>query len=101
VQAQAGPVFAEFAKDNKAADTNYKDKQITLLSFRVESKEDTFLILAGPAKSKETIKVKATWPFDSRKQLNDVKVGQRVTVKGEYSSFSDGTIYVNRCWLVP
>ena len=24
-----------------------------------------------------------------------------VTVKGEFSSFSDGTISLNRCWLVP
>ena len=49
----------------------------------------------------QTIKIEATFPDDLRKQLENLKVGSRATVKGEYSSFSDGTISLNRCWLVP
>jgi len=101
MQAQASVFFNEFAKDAKAADEKYKDKQITLLSAVVESKEDAALVLVGPSKKGPALKVKATWPFDSRKQLDNLKVGSRVTVKGEYGGFSDGVISLNRCWLVP
>ena len=102
-QLQANAFINEFNKDAVAADEKYKEKQITLLQAVVESKEEASLMLVGPFKPKGAmpIKIKATWPFESRKQLENLKAGQRVTIKGEYSSFADGTIYINRCWLVP
>lgn len=103
-QVQAAGFIDEFAADGKKTDEKYKDKPITLTNAVVESKQEAALILVGTPGKKaagQKLKIKATWPFDSRSQLKDLKPGDRVKVKGEYSSVGDGTIYLNRCWLVP
>lgn len=100
-QLQTSVFLNEFGKDAQAADEKYKDKALTLQAAVVESKDDAALILVGPFKKGSMIKIKANWSPDAKKQLENLKAGSRVTVKGEYSNFSDGTIYLNRCWLAP
>ena len=98
-QLQAAPFCREVEKDPEAASKKYEDKQITMLSFVVLSKDGNSLVLTSPLKGKIT--VKATFPPDLKSQLDNVKVGSRVTVKGEFGSVTDDEVSVNRCWLVP
>ena len=99
---QAIGFISEFSREAKLSNEKYAEKQITVNQGYIESKEVSSLVLVGlPNKKGPTVKIKATFSDDLRKQLEDLKVGSRVTVKGEFSSFSDGTISLNRCGLVP
>jgi hypothetical protein len=101
VQLRASALVLEHAKDADGTDRKYQDKAVTLTDALVESKEAAALVVVSTSKKGPPVKIKATLPADYVKQLAGVKVGDRVTIKGEYSSSSDGTIYLNRCWVVP
>ena len=86
----------------EATDTKYKDKPITITSAFVDSKDGEAALLVVGASKKGMTKIKVTLPFDARKQIATMKPGDPIkTIKGEYSSSSDGVIYINRAWIVP
>jgi len=91
----------EFKRDAVAAEMKYDGKQIAISSASVVRVDGNSLILASPLKG--TFTVRATFPaeFRSRLAAYSLKPGGRVDVKGEFSTYSDNELSLNRCWLVP
>ncbi|MBP3960232.1 hypothetical protein J8F10_33820 [Gemmata sp. G18] len=97
----ASTLIAEYGRGNEATDEKYKDKPITITSALIESKDgDQSLYVVGNLK-KSTVRIKVTLPSDAKKQIATLKAGDRVKIKGEYSSSSDNVIYINRAWIAP
>jgi hypothetical protein len=101
ITVSAAGLIAEASKSSEATDEKYKEKQVTITSAVVESKTDESVVLIGVGKAKAMVKIKATWPFDYKKQIADLKPGAKITIKGEYGGTSDGMININTVWLVP
>jgi predicted Zn finger-like uncharacterized protein len=102
VQSSANLMIAEFTNNPKGAEDRYRNKAVTLTSAVVVRRMDNKLILSTPLNSKKaTISIEATFPADYVKEIENISPGARVTVKGEFGSFSDGVITLNRCWLSP
>jgi predicted Zn finger-like uncharacterized protein len=102
IQVPAASFLGEFTKDGDAAAKKYEGKQVLLQFAVVVSAEGNTLFLAGsPLKPK--LLIKATFPAEFRNQIAGfaAKPGGRVSVKGEFSTFTDGEISLNRCWIVP
>ncbi|AMV29260.1 tRNA-anti-like protein [Gemmata sp. SH-PL17] len=97
----AALLLAEYGRNNEATDEKYKDKPITITNAVVESKDGEQSVYVVGNLKKSTVRIKVTLPFDTRKQTAALKVGDRLKIKGEYSSSSDNVIYINRAWIVP
>lgn len=95
--------LADYARDEKAADEKYKDKQITLTGASVESKTGAAIYLVSSSKTAKTaLKIKVAIAGDFRKQFENLKPGDRVAkIKGEGSGKFDNEVYLNRAWIVP
>jgi hypothetical protein len=99
----SAPLFInEFTRDSDAARKKYEGKQVWLQSAVVVNADGTTLVLAGST-LKPKLLIKATFPNEFRSQIANVaaKPGSRVNVKGEFSTFANGEISLNRCWIVP
>ncbi|HEY1188563.1 MAG TPA: hypothetical protein VGE74_13000, partial [Gemmata sp.] len=99
----ASDLLAEHARNPYGTDTKYKEKALTITNAVVERKEsDTALVVsAGPQGGSARFRV--TVPFDTvfRKQLADLKPGDRIKIKGEYHESHNGTVNLQRAWLAP
>ncbi len=103
VRVTASALLAEHARDSVATDQKYNEKPLTLTDAVVESKDgEVAVLVVGTSKKGTGSKIKVTLPFDARKQIANLKPGDRIkTVKGEYAGSSGNTLYVNRAWIVP
>jgi hypothetical protein len=94
-----------FAENPEAAAKANEDRAVTVTG-KVESAEARKLVLAGFRDSKKgkplvPQKLVAHFGPDWKAALAGVKVGDDVTVSGEYSSYSPGEVTLNGCWLLP
>ncbi|HEY1188126.1 MAG TPA: MJ0042-type zinc finger domain-containing protein [Gemmata sp.] len=100
----AAALFNEYARDAEATDTKYKDKDITITSAYVERRvnDTTLMISPGPSKKAGTARIKVVVPIDDnfKKQIANLKIGDRVTIKGEYISSYENTINIHGAWIV-
>lgn len=98
----AAELLAEHARGADATDDRYKDKPITITNAVVVRKDgEASLIVGGPGKKGTAVTIKVNLPLDAKKQIANLKAGERVKVKGEYSSTYDNMININRAWIVP
>lgn len=104
----AAALFSEYAKDADATDTKYKDKSITVTFANVERKEGDGTLIISPISKKvgtvpPTTRIQVYLLSDDnfKKQYANVKAGDRVTIKGEYTGSFDNKITIARAWLAP
>ena len=97
----------EYAANPKNAVDKYQDKEVSVRGVLVELKKGSFADVAIISQSKgkkspsKSLQVSAAYAPDWKDRFARYKPGDRIHVKGEFSSVSDGLIHVNRCRPVP
>ena len=95
---------SEFASNAATAEAAHKDKYLNL-SGKVESVADGKLVLVGSGapkkpKGENPPKLVAHFGPDWKDALAKVKVGDDVTVSGQYLSHQPGEVSLSDCWLI-
>lgn len=105
----AGSMAREFQSNAEKADAKYKGKMVRvtgrLVAFEMGGVTPTVVIhgvdmLKGKAGSKP-VRLVVAYPAAWKDEYARKKVGDTITVSGEYSSYADGTITINNGWLIP
>ncbi len=104
----AGSMAREFQSNAEKADAKYKGKTLRitgrLVSFEKGSTATIVMhgvdALKGKAGSKP-VRLVIAYPAAWKDEYARKKVGDTITVSGEYASYADGTITINSGWLIP
>lgn len=103
----AGSMAREFQSNAEKADAKYKGKMVRvtgrLVAFEMGTVSTVVIhgvdMLKGKAGSKP-VRLVVAYPAAWKDEYARKKVGDTITVSGEYSSYADGTIAINSGWLL-